>query len=146
MEENKINEEYIRAQFAAIECARFVLGLSEHEVNVMARQVLRSVGLYVTKNGRPTKEAKEEADKLGELAVATRLLKKYNSTMSAQAFHKKMVKRGMCEKRIHGGSFYYKVIGEGLDYGCNKCIKGNTNGQAVWYENKFQDLLNLIEE
>lgn len=144
MEENKINEEYIRAQFAAIECARDVLGLSEHEVNVMVGQVLGCVGLYVTKKGRPTKEEKEEADKLGELAHARHLLRKFNSTMSSHRFHKEMVKRGMCEKCLRGGSFYYKVIGEGLNYGCNKCTKENTNGLSVWYENKFQDLLNLI--
>lgn len=77
---------------------------------------------------------------------ATELLKKYNVSMSARQFNKKMVELGYLEVKTRpsskGTASFYSVSEKGAQYGINQsCPKCPNETQPHWYEHSFSELI-----
>lgn len=87
----------------------------------------------------------------GILKSATKLLKEAGLSISAQAFNQRAIQKGiLCDmkrKSSKGRDKYFKSITEsGLSYGENQVNPNNPKEtQPLWYEEKFNELLMLLD-
>ncbi len=87
----------------------------------------------------------------GILKSATELLKEAGLSISAQAFNQRAIQKGiLCDmkrKSSKGRDKYFKSITEpGLSYGENQVNPNNPKEtQPLWYEEKFNELLMLLD-
>lgn len=120
---------------AATWAAKF-LNLNDSSKLIMAKQILDPLGL-------PTPDYTESKD---QLLSATELLKKYGSTMSAQAFNAKMIAKVFLttlQRQSHKGVKKFKSLtSKGLEYGENQVSPNNPKEtQPLYYTHMFERLL-----
>lgn len=81
---------------------------------------------------------------------ATTLLKQFNIDVSSLAFNKLLLTNGFLEEKERpskskGIKKYKSITQKGLNYGENQKSPNNImETQPLWYEDKFQELLNII--
>lgn len=138
---HELSETYVRARFAAIDCARKYNLVSEVSVAAMANKVLEELGLQ-------TIDYVEQKE--GAIHSATELLKTHNSPMSIYQFNKAMIEKGFLVEKSYKKSNqtigkYKTLTKEGLVYGKNDVSpKNELVTQPHYYDDKFEELLGIL--
>lgn len=130
----------VRTSIEWVKGVKELLNLNDSSVLTLVKQVAEPLGL-------PTPDYTESKD---QLLSASELLKRTGSGMSAQAFNIKMKEKGLItelERPSRKGTKKFKSLtGAGLDYGENQVNPSNPKEtQPLYYENKFSDLLAVLE-
>ena len=130
----------IQDKMIAIEYASRILNLNEASRLTMIKAVMDPMGLP-TPDYVPSK---------GVLRSATDLLKANGVEMSAKAFNKIAINKGVLvekERKSTHGIKRFKNISDGwLDFGENQvCPNNPRETQPLWYESRFRELLERME-
>lgn len=127
-----------------IKVAKFLssfLNLNENSKLLIAKSIADPMGLP-TPDYTPSK---------GILSSATDLLKKKGISISAQNFNQKAIEKGVLEDKTRPSSagkqkHFKSITAKGLAYGENQVNPNNPKStQPLWYEDKFEELLTLLE-
>lgn len=116
-----------------------ILNLNDSSKLSMLKMVAEPLGL-------PTPDYTKSK---GILKSASELLKANQSKMSCQEFNKIMIDKGfikiMTRESSKGEKKFKSIIGDGLTFGENQINPNNPKEtQPLWYEEKFKDLLALL--
>lgn len=126
-----------------IKNAKSLLKLSDASVAKMINDVAESFSLPTSIDYTPSK---------GVLLSLTALLKKNNVGMSALTCNKLLQENGIIEVKTRKSSkgtekHFNALTGKGLYYGENEvCPKNPKETQPMYYEDKFPELMNLINK
>lgn len=133
-------EDETKARMAWVKGCKELLNLNESSTLMLMKKVAEPLGL-------PTPDY--VASK-GVLKSASELLKTYNTGISAQVFNKLAIKDGYIEEKQRKSSkgktkSFKSITDKGKYYGENQTSPNNPHEtQPLWYEDKFQDLLNKL--
>lgn len=130
----------VEDKMVVIEYASRILNLNDVSKLAMVKSVADPMGIP-TPDYTPSK---------GVLKSATDLLKENNVQMSAIAFNKIAVNKGvlieMSRKSSHGVKKFKNISNSWLDYGENQVNPNNPREtQPLWYVNKFPELLKKMD-
>jgi phage anti-repressor protein len=135
-----ITSKQINAKISWIKGCKSLLRLNENSTLLLLKQVGDPLGLptpdYTSSNGI--------------LCSASELLKKNERNITAQKFNEAAVAKGYLVElerpAAHGKTKKFKSITEkGTDFGENQVSPRNPKEtQPSWYENKFTELLNIL--
>lgn len=129
----------VRASIEWVKGVSDILNLNDSSKLSMLKMVAEPLGLP-TPDYTPSK---------GILKSASELLKANQSKMSCQEFNKMMIEKGfvkvMTRNSSKGEKKFKSIIGDGLSFGENQINPNNPKEtQPLWYEDKFKDLLALL--
>lgn len=131
----------VQDKMIAIEYASRILNLNDSSKLMMIKSVMDPMGL-------PTPDYVQSK---GILKSATVLLKDNGVEMSAKAFNKILVNKGVLEEKERpsskrGVARFKAISKDWLEFGENQVSPNNPREtQPLWYEDKFLDLLRKLE-
>lgn len=131
----------VQDKMIAIEYASRILNLNDSSKLMMIKSVMDPMGL-------PTPDYVKSK---GVLKSATVLLKDNGVEMSAKAFNKILVNKGVLEEKERpsskrGVARFKAISKDWLEFGENQVSPNNPREtQPLWYEDKFLDLLRKLE-
>lgn len=132
----------VKASIEWVKGMKELLNLNDSSVLSLVSQVAEPLGLP-TPDYTPSK---------GILKSAGKLLKENEYPISAQTFNQMMIDKGYMVELTRSSSRgrvkkFKSITGEGLNYGENQVNPNNPKStQPLYYEDKFVDLLTILQE